>query len=285
LARVSTPNWALEWSLPYWLGQAFGLPDEETRALTAANVIGLAYVRLQDDLVDGEPGIEAGGTGPLLATALYHLWLESYRPLFEAASPFWRSFDAYLLQWLRGTLHDRLGMPGAGVKMVNEAQALELAARGAPLKVGATGACLRASREQDVRAAELTIDSLLAAAVLLDHAQDWREDLAAGRYNAFVASAARREDKIGDEGGLERAVLAELFLGDAAQPYFALIQRLIGRARTEAQPLACDGLERYLDFFEQSVASHSARLAAHAARELRAGVDRFLALAGEPIPS
>jgi hypothetical protein len=282
--RLDSPNWALEWSLPFWLGQAFGLEAKAMRALTQANLFGLAYVRLQDDVIDGElasaEGAPAPAVAPLLATALYHLWLEPYRHLFDAASPFWHYFDTYLAQWLGGSLRDRPATEAGRWPVVDRAHALALAERGAPLKIGATGACLLAGRGGDVPAAEAALDHLLGAAVLVDHAQDWRQDLATGRYNAFVAYAVGRGEGAGSAADVRRAVLTEVYLGDAGRPYFALIESLLAEARDGARPLACPGLDGYLARLGEKVRQYSNRLATETGRRLRAAVVAFLAAGG-----
>jgi hypothetical protein len=273
---LDTPNWALEWSLPYWLGNAFGLQRQVIRSLTLANLFGLAYVRLQDDMIDGELAPDAGALAPLLATALYHLWLEPYRTLFDAASAhastFWRFFDGCLAAWLDATLST--GIAPAAEGTVDEAHALWLARRGAPLKVGAVAACLLAGRVEDVAAVSAAVDHVLGAAVLIDHVEDWRADVGAGRYNAFVAYAALQPGDAG-AGDARGAVLEEVYLGDAGGPYFDLVGRLIDGARAAAQPLACAGLERFLDRLEENVAGYRRRLSVHAGERLRAAVSAF----------
>ncbi|MEJ2209228.1 MAG: hypothetical protein P8129_09355 [Anaerolineae bacterium] len=281
IQRLDSPNWALEWSLPFWLGQAFGLEADVMRALTQANLFGLAYVRLQDDVIDGElastEAVIAPAVAPLLATALYHLWLEPYRELFDAASPFWRYFDIYLAQWLRGSLRDRPATEAGRWPVVDREHALALAERGAPLKIGATGACLLADRERDVPAAEAALDHLLGAAVLIDHAQDWRQDLASGRYNAFVAYAVGRGEGAESAADVRRAVLTEAYLGDAGRLYFALVEGLLDGARDGARSLSCPGLDGYLDRLGENVRQYSNRLATETERRLRTAVAAFLA--------
>ncbi|HEM46022.1 MAG TPA: hypothetical protein ENO23_03150 [Alphaproteobacteria bacterium] len=288
LERVDGANWALEWSLPYWLGETFGLWREAVRTLTLANVFGLAYARLQDDAVDDELGRDERASSPLLATALYHLWLEQYHKLFDETSLFWRHFDSYMSTWMRSTLRGGVAATGSSPApgddtgaMVTVEHALVLAERGAPLKAGGVAACLLAFRQEDVTVVEAAVDHLLAAAVLLDHVQDWREDLAAGRYNAFAAHAAGQwETEIA--GGNVQQVAAEIYLGDAGGRYFALVREITGIARREAQSLACRGLVHYVERLEENASAYHTRLAEQAKGKLRDTVTRFLDSVKEP---
>ena len=78
LDRISSSGWTLEWRLPRWLGDAFGLQSDVSRALVLANVYGLGYVRLQDDLVDGDLCTGCRRSAIPLATALFQQWMPQY---------------------------------------------------------------------------------------------------------------------------------------------------------------------------------------------------------------
>ena len=92
LARVSPPNWTLEWSLPGWLGSTLNLSAPTIAALTLANVYGLACVKLLDDLGDGEVVEGDRPVALLLSTVLQRKWLLAYAGLFVSESPFWGLF-------------------------------------------------------------------------------------------------------------------------------------------------------------------------------------------------
>ena len=50
--RLHPQRWALEWNLPMWLGDAFGLEPRVSAEIRLSNVLGLASIRLSDDLAD-----------------------------------------------------------------------------------------------------------------------------------------------------------------------------------------------------------------------------------------
>jgi hypothetical protein len=177
LERLPPTRWTLEWRLPWWLGQAFGLDPSVAREIVLSNVLGLGSIRLQDDLADGEvaPGEVDGAR--VLAGAMYEAALEPYRVRFDRSSPFWRHLDKQMAAWRAAT--DREGSPES-----------RLAARGAPLHIVAAAVCLLSDRMEAYPALEACLDHALEALVLYDHLADWEADLDAGRWNAFVAAVS-----------------------------------------------------------------------------------------------
>ena len=82
MEHISTANWYLEWNLPRWLGEAFELSLAATQDLFLGNVYSRAYVRLQDNLYDGESnGKEQEAI--FLGKAPCSSWLGQYRPYFK----------------------------------------------------------------------------------------------------------------------------------------------------------------------------------------------------------
>ena len=224
LDRISPPNWTLEWSLPGWLGSAHGLDTSTIADLTLANVFGLAYIKLQDDLLDGEVGGDDRQAALLLSSVLHRKWLLVYTGLFPGDSPFWGFFEQYMTQWARATWASRQehSKPWAtwGVEDL-----LILGQRDAPLKICAAAACLLNQRQELLPLLESALDHLLIGAVLLDHAMDWAGDLAAGRYNAFVAYASALPQTAGHQTANRLAVAEEYLIGRAGQLYFQLLRR------------------------------------------------------------
>ena len=178
----------MEWYLPRWIGEALDAPPSVWQRLMLSNLYGLAYVKLRDDLTDGEADA-LDETLHALCAAFYTLWTDEYRAQFGADPIFWEHHERYLAQWSAATLeNDRDGVTQP-LPLSAEGR-LRLAHRGAPLKICCTGAAILTGRSDVIADMEMAVDHLLAAAVLLDHAGDWVEDLGAGRYNAFVAYAS-----------------------------------------------------------------------------------------------
>ena len=278
LDRITTPNWTLECYLPRWLGDAFDLRPDVSRALVLSNVYGLAYIRLQDDLVDGEVDQASRKSAILLTSALYHQAMLRYIRLFGWRSPFWGYFEQFMAQWRRATLSSN-ERPASNFQSYQEADFLRLAERGAPLKICCAGACLLADQEEVIQILTSVVDHLLVGAVLLDHARDWADDLTAGRYNAFVAYASL-QPQVPDQREANRLrVLEELYLGDAAQPYFDLVRKHIQMAIETAQAVCCPGLRQYLTSFESQAVAFGEHLADEARTRLRTATEQLF---GQP---
>jgi hypothetical protein len=271
LEMIQPPQWALEWSLPFWLGETFHLPSEVTRRLVLSNVVGLAYIRLQDALADGEILLIQPALAPLLSTPLYQRWMQQYISLFGGEQRFWVCFDQYQTQWLEASAASH-EMPEHGFRHYGPDNFLQLAHRGAPLKVCVAGACLLAGREDLLPALADAIDHLLVGAVLLDHAQDWSDDLAGGRYNAFVAYASPLLQTPENRETNTRTVQQEICLGDAARPYFQVARDHLQTARKSAEPANCPDFDRYLAWLDEQAAACSERLASSAAALLNDAV-------------
>jgi hypothetical protein len=260
LEMILPPHWALEWSLPYWLGKTFKLSNETTRHLVLSNVFGLAYIRRQDVFIDGDASPHAG-PAPLLSTILYHRWLQEYIGLLGGNSQFWSCFDRYLIQWAKATLEGNTA-PVHGFGTYTEEEFLRLAHRGAPLKVCCAATALLSGREDLIHALEMTLDYLLIAAVLVDHAQDWADDLATGRYNAFIAYASPWPQTPDQQEANRMMVLEELYIGRQARPYFGVVRRYLHQAARLARPLGCVGLNQYLHWLDVQAAAYGRRFSA-----------------------
>jgi hypothetical protein len=146
---------------------------------------------------------------------------------------------------------------------------LQLAWRGAPLKICCVGAQLLARREVDLKPLLAAIDHLLAAAVLLDHERDWQADLADGRYNAFIHFASPLPQVAQERSANRRRVLEKIILERASGPYFDLIQSHLQLSLGYAKDARCPQLLTYLQDFSQEIVAHQERLANNATALLR----------------
>jgi hypothetical protein len=278
LDRISPPNWTLEWSLPGWLGDALGLDASIVADLTLSNVLGLAYVRLQDDLSDGDVGEGDRLAALLLSSVLHRKWLLVYTGLFPGDSRFWSHFERYMTQWVRATWGSRPPYAKSWAAW-GEADLLILGQRGAPLKICAAAACLLAQRAELIPQYESALDHLLTGAVLLDHALDWAEDLAAGRYNAFVACASGWPQTVEHQAANRQAVAAELLVGRAGQSYFQLLYRELTAARALARQAGCEDLARYISWLRREALSYRKAMAATARDQLHRAIESLFVAA------
>ena len=230
--RLTPERWRLEWNLPWWVGRAFGLDPIVAGDLVVSNVLGLAAIRIRDDLADGEVAARNVEAARDVSDALLEAALAPYRRRFEPGTPFWRRFDELMTAWREGT-----EQPDAPRSTTST---------GAPLQIGAIAACLLTERADAIPAVEAIVDDAVESLVLDDHVADWEADVAAGRWNAFVASLGVPAS---DPASTRRAVLVALLTTDAAPRTFERIVagylRAAGRARAldaRLTPLA-DALE------------------------------------------
>jgi hypothetical protein len=160
-----------------------------------------------------------------------------------------------------------------------EEDLLILGQRGAPLKICAAAACLLAQRAELIPQLESTLDHLLIGAVLLDHALDWAEDLAAGRYNAFVAYTSGWPQTTAHQPANRRTVAEELLVGRAGQPYFQVLRRELAVAQATARQAGYEDLSRYISWLRRETISYSKGMAATARDQLHQAIESLFVAA------
>jgi hypothetical protein len=257
-ARVQPPRWELEWDLPRWLGEAFGLDDRVVTDIVVSNVLGLGSIRLQDDLVDGDVPFDEIAGARRLQAALYEAALQPYRAMFDARSPFWPALDQRMRQWRVATR--ACGPTNAAGDQVPDAS--RLATRGAPLHVSVLAVCLAAGHPECYPPLGRSLDHLLEAQVLYDDAADWVADLDAERWNAFVAALSPVPDGPTDRKRRRNAIIVSLMTSDDATAYFERIRDQFSRAIAAADqlpvpvPRLVEHIRSLASQFEKNVASH-----------------------------
>lgn len=259
LERISPPQWRLEWFLPRWLGDAFGLDPAIADRITLANVLGLGALRLWDDLHDGECAADAVAAGRL-ALALFDAAVAIYKPLLPGASPFWENLASRMREW-RVATRQRPDPAGVGL-LANDADAA-LARRAAPLHVCAAAICTLSERSAELPLVAKCLECALTAAVLYDDAQDWESDLAAGRWNAFVATLADPVQSPASRHINRPKVLSSLLLGTEVDDYF---QRVETKARAGAglsDGLGVEPLSAHLYEFARGVEAYACEVRDH----------------------
>lgn len=284
LEGISTPGWTLEWYLPLWLAHAFDLSPSVAQRLVLANVYGLSSLRLQDDLEDGELGGMDRPTATRLAEIFFQEALQQYQPLFASTSPFWHTLDGFMSRWRAATRRANLPLPRRFARLTDD-DFHALAERGAPLKICCVASCLLAGRAEQIPGLCAVVDDLLVGTILLDHACDWREDLAAGRHNLFVAYASPHPQTPDRKEVNRRAVLRAIYQGEGARPFFLVARSYAKRATELSGKIESPPLTHYCARFEAQIASAGEEWVKNAAEMFRA-VESLLgsAFAAEPSP-
>lgn len=242
LHHLAPDQWVLEWALPLWMGRWLGLSRNQAQLVSLANVMGLAYVRLEDDRLDGE----ADGMPTILAQKLFEGALSVYQDLFEPTSEFWGTVDRALAIWRHAQEESLLDL-GLESTDLDEEIGLRLGRRGAPLTIGANAILFLAGRTDLISSFEMLIAYRNGASVLLDHAQDWHADLMAQRPNLFVVTHAT----VPQESQFRSRILKEMvetLISRRAGDYFHRIDSLVGHAREIALTLE---FHLIADYFEQ----------------------------------
>jgi hypothetical protein len=232
--RLPPEQWRLEWCLPWWLGETFGVEPAIRTELCVSNLLGLGAIRLTDDLADGELAPADAEAAPALIAALHAASRATYDRLFATASPMWPIFAARLAAWREATaarLRDRFDP--------DDADAVHsLATRGAPLQIGASAIALLCGRDDAIPMIDDCLDRALSAHVMYDDFADWRDDVDAGRSNVFVAFA----------GGTREDVLLALLRGRELA-YTNRLKREAIAAAVLATQLGCPPLATHLRVF------------------------------------
>jgi hypothetical protein len=276
LAGLTPQQWPVEWQLPWWLAGSFDLPSVTWQALTVCNLLGLGYVRVQDRLAESRGLAVSVNSEIVLAGAFYEAALAELAELFLSTPVFWQRRRKYMTEWLQSLLEgDRPSRrPFA---MWQQQDFARLAWRGAPLKITATGACLLAGRPDAMQPLTAALDHMLIAQVLLDHADDWREDLAGERFNAFVACASDVPQTRANLEISQRRVLGLLMLDDPNGVYFSLVDAHINEAKARAAEVGCMALVAYLAAFQTEARAGVGELVRAARAQLRSAVGQLLA--------
>lgn len=252
LDQISTPNWTLEWFLPRWLGNSFGLSTDVIRTLTLSNVLGLAFLRLVDDQVDGENQIADPITALSLATRLHHLAFQPYRELMMDHPQFWDHADEYMAQWTNAILASTRP-PQEGLRDFSQDHYQLLAHLGAPLKICCLAAWSLSNQKADLQNLLLSIDHYVIGAVFLDHYKDWQKDLHAHRYNLFVDHVLQGNNMLLTEDEVQSYIREAILNVEVLDLYFSIILKQVQTAQAYAAKVRCNELEQHLRSFHQQI--------------------------------
>jgi hypothetical protein len=248
LERLPPERWMLEWHLPWWLGNAFGLDREVAREVVLSNVLGLGSIRLQDDLADREVAPRDVVAARTLSAVLYDAALEPYRSRLPSGSEFWAHLQTRMTEWRAASGEDG-----------------RLAARGAPLKISAFAVCLLTDRVDLYATVDGSLDEALEALVLYDHVADWQADLDAGRWNAFVADLSEGAQVPAERARHRGAVLVAMMTTDAIAVHVGRIEAGLLRAADLVDTLGVPvpPLATHLRRFARQVGEQGREVQAH----------------------
>jgi hypothetical protein len=245
LARLTPDRWTIEWHLPSWLGRRFDLQPALVEALTWSNVLGLLAIRLEDDLDDGDvPRNEVDDTGALARLA-FEAAVAEYRMWFDDGSPIWPFLERSMAEW-------RAGATGTA-----------LSARGAPLKIAGYACCVAAGRLDVWPRLEPSLEGAVTALVLYDQFCDWEADLAAGRWNAFVATVLGGDREPARPDRDRSAVLSAMLTRPVVREHFDVTVRTASEAASVAADLEVTGLAQFLASWTARTTAQGRQLAEH----------------------
>jgi hypothetical protein len=245
LTRLGPDRWTIEWHLPWWLGRRFDLEPRLVETLLRSNVFGLLSIRLQDDLEDGEVAPDEIADTRSLANRAFAEALIGYRARFDEGSPIWPFLDRSMADW-------RSGAAGA-----------DLAARGAPLKIAAYACCLSANRLDLWPELERSLDGAVTALVRYDQFCDWEVDLAAGRWNAFVATVIDGDQTPARADRNRAAVLTAMLTRDVVREQFHAAVRGAEEAAALAAAIGISELAAFLTAWASRTTEQGMRVEEH----------------------
>lgn len=168
--------------LPFWIKELSGISDSQCERLALANVYGMLYFFIQDDVMDSVPSSkwkDQLALGNLLLLEMFSV----FRELFPSDSSFWSYYHRYVITWADCVMNeDREDY------FVNEP--IRTAGKAGPVKIASTGALLLTGRDEFIHKLEHAIDLVLMTLQMADDYADWKEDLAEGSYNGLLAMIA-----------------------------------------------------------------------------------------------
>ena len=261
--RIGPDRYGLEWHLPWWLGHAWGLDAETSQRLVTANVLGLAALRLRDDLADGEIAPADTAIARLTSEHLLDAALSIYRHLFPASDPIWQRIMSLI----------------APVAVSDDEGATSSVARAAPVKISAHAVITLTGRTDLGSVVDECLDHALTAMVLFDHLCDWPADVDHGRSNLFVESVLGGTSA--DLSG-RASVYRALLLADPIPPYIAAIHAAMARAAELSRALRSPELEHHVRELAVAMKQHSQEMRTFYREQAQAAEALFETKGGVP---
>lgn len=214
--------------LPYWMRETTGGSEALCRDLAVGNLFMMLHYFVLDDAMDGQEGRSPQGLRKSLALGqlLYGMYRQRYTRHFPHDSSLWTYERAYEEQWA-------IVVGSEGREAVDPRDIARLAGKAALVKLCATGLLLESGKAASIREAEQAIDLALAILQLSDDLEDWREDLADEKRNAFLTLVRSKLALPGSELLTEPLVKRAIYrlgcvsgLADIASEFEAGMRRL-----------------------------------------------------------
>ncbi|AWB43600.1 hypothetical protein DCC85_04745 [Paenibacillus sp. CAA11] len=222
--------------LPFWMQESTGLSRENARRMAAANLYGMMYFHLQDEVMD-EVDNRSAERLPL-ANLIYTEFISGYSRLFPPSSPFWSYYKRYLNEWALAvtTENERDIVLDSPILMGHKA---------APVKLASTGALLLSGHSARIPETEHAVDQVLSILQMLDDWEDWNKDLQEGSYNSLLAYI-RADLKLPDHHRLTPEDVMDALYVHGVLTRYAEYAQTIGQELSSIIELAPDLYEFYI---------------------------------------
>lgn len=169
--------------LPFWMKDLTLLPSNVYSSLSTANIFGMLYFFIQDDIMDALPDHHTPGMWKnqlALANLLHTEFISIYLKFFPAETPFWTYYRTYIQEWSEGVIYE-------SQHDYFQHNPTQIAKKAAPVKLGSTAALLLADRHDLVPAANDLMNNVLLTLQMMDDWADWEQDLTDGSYNCLLS--------------------------------------------------------------------------------------------------
>lgn len=229
--------------LPFWMKERTALPADIYRDLSTANIIGMLYYFIQDDIMDS-PHDGQSSIDPkhhlTLANLLYYEFLTSYQPYFPANSEFWSYLKHYTHEWSEGVIHE------TREDYFKHDRAM-VAKKAAPVKLGSTAALLLSDQADLIPRTNDVMNHVLLTLQMMDDWTDWKQDLADGSYNCLLSLFKSERGQPQDAVLTISEVQEAIFINNMLKPYAEIA------AATHAHLLSVDIEAPHLISFHQTM--------------------------------
>lgn len=166
--------------LPYWLQQKFGVDITVSRDFAVANIFGMMYYHLIDEIMD-QPTKPSKYQLPL-ADLIYLEFNNIYTRYFAHSSYFWSYNRQYIIEWASAVTNE-------DEQDYFQSDPIVLAHKASPVKVAIAASLLITHHSNSALIIQLedAVDLVLLTLQMLDDYQDWEKDLNEGSYNCLLS--------------------------------------------------------------------------------------------------